>query len=283
MLTAAARLTRAPRHKGFGTVVSLTGRYLFPASTRVTFTFDDGRVLPVAAADRYWMRLLLESWHYEPDTEWVLRRALGPDVLFVDAGANIGYWSALGRVLCGPGRVVAIEASAATYGRLTATARVNGASFETVHAAVWDRSGEVLDLAFDADRHGRASVHEVTGRSLAVTGVRSATIDEVVAAHGDPSARVVIKLDVEGAEVRALQGAARTLAGGALVVYEDHGRDRSHAVSRYLIDELGIDVAWIDADEGRIDVIRDVGELSARKVATWKGYNLVAGNLEVLR
>ena len=278
-LRAAARLTRPPRHRGFGTAVSVLGRRVFPAGTSCPFSLAGGE-LPVELADRYWMRLLLPTWRYEPEVATVLATALDGRTVFVDGGANIGFWSvqALGRV--GDGGVIAVEASPRTHARLARTAAANGGRFAAVHAALWDEPGLALALDFDPERHGRARVAPAVG---AAGTVPTTTVDRLVADHGRPGARVVVKLDVEGAEVPALRGAAATLAAGAVVVYEDHGRDRGHAVTRHLLEDQGLAVARWDDDRGGLVPVGDAAELDAVKVHTWKGYNLVAGDLAPVR
>ena len=51
------------------------------------FAFDLG--------DPYWARLLARGFVYEPEVERVLRAFADAPYTFVDAGANLGYWSIL--------------------------------------------------------------------------------------------------------------------------------------------------------------------------------------------
>ena len=52
-----------------------------------------------------------------------------------------------------------------------------------------------------------------------------------------PGQRLVIKLDVEGMEIEAAKGGKRLLASETVIIVEDHGADRAHTVSRYLLNE----------------------------------------------
>lgn len=284
-LRAAAIVTRPPRHRGFGTVASGLARVSRRAEASCTFEVGGGE-LPVRLGDRYWMRLLLPGWRYEPEVAAVLATALDATTLFVDGGANIGYWSvfALGRVA--EGRCLSVEASPVTYAWLCRTAAVNGDRFVPVHAALWDRSGVVVGIDVDVERHGRASITATAATStgattaaLDVAEVETVTLDDLIGPVRRPAERVVVKLDVEGAEVAALRGARRLLGDGALVVYEDHGRDRHHRATRYLLDEIGVAVARWDDDRAGLVSVRRAEELDAVKGHRWKGYNLVAGDL----
>src|SRR5207253_4151635 len=92
--------------------------------------------------------LLLEAGHsftycfwpgvdqYEPDVRAALRHFLKPGSVFLDCGANIGYFSVLAGGLVGPtGRVISVEANPVTLQRLQRNLAVNG--FGTaVHCAL---------------------------------------------------------------------------------------------------------------------------------------------------
>jgi Methyltransferase FkbM domain len=88
------------------------------------------------------------------------------------------------------------------------------------------------------------------------------------------SDRIVVKLDVEGAEISALKGAHEVLKRDTLVIYEDHGGDRSHGTTRYLFDELGFPVFSI-APDGEITEVEELRELDRLKTDQKKGYNFV--------
>jgi FkbM family methyltransferase len=216
----------------------------------------------------------------------VLDRALAAETHFIDAGANIGWWSLYASTRLAPGRILAVEASPRTYRQLTATRELNSDAFVTVNAALWDRPGERLwvgtPIVRRRLRHPRARVRDLDPRAepaegtVAVEAVMSTTIDQLVGEHwgtGQP-ARLVVKLDVEGAERRALAGAVRTLAGDHLLVYEDHGRDRSSAVSAHLLDRGYRVFFW--GDGGALFEIRELTALARLKADRRRGYDLVA-------
>ncbi len=43
--------------------------------------------------DYYWNRLLDAGWHYEPEIDSVLRKFANLPFVFIDLGANFGFWS----------------------------------------------------------------------------------------------------------------------------------------------------------------------------------------------
>ncbi|EGJ76116.1 putative methyltransferase FkbM [Streptomyces sp. Tu6071] len=146
---------------------------------------------------------------WEPNlTKWLSSR-LKPGDVFVDVGANIGYFSALGARLVGPGgAVVSVEASPPFADLLRANLRLNRAdNVRVVEQAVSDREETLtLVLASSANMGANSIVpydgpiearHEVPASPLASL----LTEDEVRRAR-------VIKVDVEGAEGKAVRGLA---------------------------------------------------------------------------
>ncbi|MGQ0713205.1 MAG: FkbM family methyltransferase [Gemmatimonadaceae bacterium] len=138
----------------------------------------------------------------------------------IDAGANVGVWSALtARVLSAGGVVHAFEPAPVAYRYLADTARVayGPGRIKAVHAAIGDREGiAYLKLDNETAPTNRLSDSGVT--------VPMTTIDAYCRANGiAPSA---IKVDVEGAEVALLRGAAETLRRHRPVLVLDlHWRD----------------------------------------------------------
>ena len=94
-------------------------------------------------------------------------------------------------------------------------------------------------------------------------------VDDLVPA-GQPA---LIKLDVEGAEIAAIDGAARALKDGAVLIYEDHGNDPDCTVSAYLLDQPGMRL--YSAGNGLVSM-PDLASIRALKSDPFKGYNYIA-------
>lgn len=139
----------------------------------------------------------------EPVITAFLQHRLERGDVFIDIGANIGYYTCLAARLAGPeGQVHAIEPSPPLVGIVEANARLNNAMNVTVHpVAVMDRAG-MLTVTLGPERSlGRTTVLEadVTPTFSERHEVRGMPLDQVVAPEVLHRAKVV-KIDVEGAE-----------------------------------------------------------------------------------
>jgi FkbM family methyltransferase len=144
---------------------------------------------------------------WEPTiSEYVCKRLLPGDV-FIDVGANIGYYSLLASRLVGEGgTVVSIEASPSTFVRLEKNAQLNDARNMTlVNAAASDRKGELsIFMSTPWNRGHSTTVAKVASAEHMLEEGR-VPADTIVELAGKQlwTARF-IKIDVEGAELAVL-------------------------------------------------------------------------------
>lgn len=165
-------------------------------------------------ADMYLQSQLAAPDNFEPVVS-VAQRILTADAVVLDVGACLGFVSAAMSQVVPAGRVVAVEAGPHLIEGLRATAaQARGAAVDVVHAAVGALSGEI---EYHADANGGAWGYVTpagTGLRAPATAnvviVAQRTIDDIVTDCGLDRVDL-IKLDVEGFEVRALEGAQATL------------------------------------------------------------------------
>jgi FkbM family methyltransferase len=149
-------------------------------------------------------------------TQW-LQQTLRPGQVFVDVGANIGYFTLLGGQLVGPqGRVVAVEAHPGLADLLRRNVVMNGlyGYVTTWHRAAWS-STTTLQLHQRHNFSGASSVGAIGQEALDRLGdteemvaVQAVALDDLL--DGLPPVDV-LKMDIEGAELQAFTGLARTL------------------------------------------------------------------------
>jgi FkbM family methyltransferase len=171
--------------------------------------------------------LLLDGLWEANVTAW-MQGILKPGQVFVDVGANIGYFTLLAAQCVGPkGRVVAVEAHPRLAGLLRRNVVMNNMHpyVTTWHRAAWS---EATTLKFHLRAHytGNSSAGSLGPVGLAyfddqeeIVEVEAVSLDELLAdcPHVD-----VMKVDVEGSEVHAFTGLARTLAAnpGITIIFE---------------------------------------------------------------
>jgi len=147
---------------------------------------------------------------WEPNlTNWIRHRLRAGDV-FVDIGANVGYYSLLASTLVGDsGKVVAIEALPEIFETLKDNLEINQArNVRAVNMAVWDQS-DLITLFTRSDdlpatttvMHGWADQWNLKKECQ----VRAASLPEILSPEEIQSVRL-IKIDVEGAEWRVVLG-----------------------------------------------------------------------------
>jgi len=245
---------------------------VLPSDRWVVAVFADDERFMFPYGDRYWCTLFDEDHVYSVTIEAFVAAARELDYVFIDCGANYGYWSV--RTTCArAGRqvAVAIEASGETVRILKRNAALNGDRFAVHHRAIAETSGQKLPL-YGSSKHEQRSLDQGESGGGVLEIVETLAIDDLgLAERGKP---LVLKLDVEGFEPQAMAGAARSLAGDALVIYEDHGRDRSHATSRFMQDQ-GLRLFQL-VDGSAFAEIRSLAELDKVKVHATEGYDFLA-------
>jgi FkbM family methyltransferase len=234
---------------------------------RFAFPFGDG----------YWSLLLDRSFVYEGEIERFLLSIADVDYCFVDGGANFGFWSILvSSRPFGSHPVIAIEASSANAERLSRNAALNGGRFKVLRRAIGSTTGNQVWLS--GAKHEAFRVGEANG-SAAGESVEMIALDSLME-QGlvSPGQRLVIKLDVEGMEVEAVKGAKRLFDKDAVIIVEDHGADRAHTVSRYLLNKTPCRLFVFDPASHRYERLIDVSMLDRIKVSTVFGYSIFATN-----
>jgi FkbM family methyltransferase len=185
-------------------------------------------------------RYLFVFGSWEPSLAAFLRSHLRPGDVFVDVGANVGYFSLLAaRAVGSSGQVVAFEPLPTTVAKLRANVDANGLENVTVLPVVAsDVAGEVEMFSGPSTNLGKSGTAPVAnGRAAGV--VRKVVAAEAIATELWPRIRA-IKVDVEGDEARVVRGLRpllEELPAGASVIVEvapDRLRERGEGADGIL-------------------------------------------------
>lgn len=147
---------------------------------------------------------------WEPNlTSWIKDRLLPGDV-FIDVGANIGYYSLLASKLVGEsGKVVAVEALPQIFNTLANNIKVNSANnVRPVNMAVWDKEEMLQIFTEPSSPSGTTTLVEQWADQWhlqAFCRVPAAPLPAILSADEVNRARL-IKIDVEGAEWHVISG-----------------------------------------------------------------------------
>jgi FkbM family methyltransferase len=146
-------------------------------------------------------------------TRAILSR-LGPGSVFLDIGANVGYYSLMAHRRVGPGgRVLSFEPNPPTLAKLRRNIALSGAEgIEVFDVALSDRDEEVsIFCPTDAAQHshGEASLRRQGWSDYDRAEVHATRLDDAL--PGDLDRLDFVKIDVEGAELLAFRGAEKTI------------------------------------------------------------------------
>ena len=152
---------------------------------------------------------------YEPQETQLASRMLRPGDVFVDVGANWGYFSLAAAHWVGPGgRVIAFEPEPRLYRMLVANAAANGITWIEAHStAVAAGEGFQPFAAFRAEDGNWGSSHAVAPGAHTDMVCATLGLDVVLDRCGVGQVRLV-KIDVEGGEAGVLAGMRAGLAAG---------------------------------------------------------------------
>ncbi len=207
--------------------------------------------------------------------------ACRPGMTVVDVGANVGLYTAIAMHRAGPsGRVVAIEPHEESRVYLAQTIAANtpaaGAPVEIVACAVADREGHAELYSNEANKgDNRIYASDLTPATSA-TAIRTARLDTILAERGI-SGIDLLKMDIQGAELLALEGARETVAAspGMMLLSEFWPQGLNHnrpdGAMRYLtlLSALNFDIRLLGSGE-RIasdDFAALIARLPGRKYA----------------
>lgn len=145
-----------------------------------------------------------------------------------DIGANIGWYCAHMAAIDREAHVVAFEPVPSSFNWLRKTiARNNLRNVVSEPLAISNRPGE-LDLYVDPTIAGAASAHPTMYvQNSSAVRVKATTLDAYAALHG--LRFDAIKLDVEGAELAALQGATQVLTEYRPMIFSEMLRRHARA------------------------------------------------------
>lgn len=146
-------------------------------------------------------------WH--PELE-LLQKLLQPGDIFIDGGANVGLFTLVAAARVGPtGRVIAIEPTPNTATLLRKNLQLNDYWWVDVWQVALDAEEMIKDFTVFDGGGGLNSFSPVLNGGTSIR-VQTVLLDDIVPRYLR-NRLALVKLDLEGAEKRALHGAREVL------------------------------------------------------------------------
>jgi FkbM family methyltransferase len=224
---------------------------------------------------------IIAGYGHDANVDAALRTHLKPGATFLDVGANIGVFTALGASVVGhAGRVVAVEPIARNVELLERACQSNGFDqVRVIRAAASDRAGTV-ELRTEATTSNAATPAAAGERLRAETGatvrVPSVVLDDELSGLDRLD---LVKLDVAGMEPRVLRGLARTIERfQPVLISEFHPWAIERATGESPLDFL----EWLSDWYARISVLHRDGSTedftdAGAVMLAWRRVNEAAG------
>ncbi len=244
---------------------------LMPAERLVTATLDKGFRMKLDLEDAEQRKVYFFGHYHERYEAALVARLLDPGEVFWDVGANVGYFSLVAAAAVQEtGQVLAFEPGTAALERLTENVSLN--PFKNIgisNLAVADRDGEAVLYRAEGIADSSASLFSAAAGAAGGEVCRTVALDSFLQQEGlrPPD---FIKLDVEGAELAALQGAAAILTDSRpllLVEMEEKNlvaAGASKAAIQAFLADYGYRAAFLQ--KGRWHLIDDVNETRGRNI-----------------
>ena len=276
-LAAAERLAQGSRWQR---LLNAPGKYLFAMGFRELFYARSHRARPAQVTTFFGlpMQVMLpagtdlyllgaKSDDSEVRLARLLMRHLKPGDTFIDVGGHFGYFTLLASRLVGPaGRVVAFEASRNTYAVLVENVRQQP-NVTAHHLALSDQHETISFFEFPVlyNEFNSMDVDQFRNEKWFAKfppqriDVLATRLDDVV--ERDNLQPAIIKIDVEGAELKVIRGAAGTLRHQRPLVVMEYlapaRHNTAHRQAAALLNELGY-ASYAPAPDGQLDPCTDL-------------------------
>ncbi|MEM6383688.1 MAG: FkbM family methyltransferase [Pseudomonadota bacterium] len=270
-LRIAASLLVPLENLGFSKIAKLV-RIVLPSKKMVLMRLDDDALLRVPYCDPYWGSLVRPQQDEHQEINTFVRMMREVPYAFLDCGANYGIWSV--RVTgnaAGHKPSVAIEAASDTFGILEANQALNGNRFRIMNKAIGKVSGEHVKIY--GEKHEARSTVAPDETSKPILDCETISLNDVAALDDfEGFVTFVVKLDVEGVEIEALEGAQQLIDSDTVVLFEEHGSDPTHEVSDFAMNTLGMRLFFFHNDQVR--EITELKQIDAIKTSKRQGYDM---------
>lgn len=220
---------------------------------------------------------------FEPNEFAFLHAVLAPGMAFLDGGANDGLYSLYAATRVGPsGVVLAIEPSAREFGRLKSNIALNRLSnVRPLKLALGREDGEAELAIAEPGHEGQNTIGpRVSNPTVQTTSHETVTVETIDRLVEQQSLDRLdfLKLDVEGSEVDALEGAWSSVARFKPLMLLEAESERLASQNKTktdfvaAIDDLGYELWVFDSSTAQLRHVRRPDEPEGNTIAAPKGW-----------
>lgn len=145
---------------------------------------------------------------WEPNlTSYIQSALVNSKDIFIDIGANVGYFSLLASTTAPEGKIIAIEAFPSTYKKLENNIKLNQlTNIKSINYAVSDHEEELNFYNYNPENEGSTTCKPTLNDSTTTPiPVKAKPLGSIITPHEIHKVRL-IKIDVEGHEYEVLKG-----------------------------------------------------------------------------
>lgn len=186
---------------------------LLPAARYLTVMLDKGFRMQLDLEDAEQRKIYFYGHYHERYEARLVEQLLDDGGVFWDIGAHVGYFSLVAATaLKNRGQVVAFEPGSVAYARLAENIALNPyTNVKLYNLAVSNRDGEAVLYLAGETADSSASLYGHGHQQARREVCRTVSLDRFLREEGLHRPDLV-KIDVEGAELAVLQGAAQMIA-----------------------------------------------------------------------
>jgi FkbM family methyltransferase len=164
-------------------------------------------------------------------------------IFLFDCGANFGFYSLYVASLNKKNKVISIEASNSTFLDLNENVKINNfQNIETINLAVSDNNNDIVEL-FESEKDWESSISHSNFKKKKTISIKTTSLDKYNEKYNLVDFAVVIKIDVEGHDIKVLNGSLDIIRHySPLIIFEfskfifENNDDNFSYLKRFLIE-----------------------------------------------
>ena len=252
-------------------------RFVLAHETTLFSVTRPGFVIQFMKNDPYWSRLISSKFQYEPEVEACLRKYLNEKIGFIDCGANIGYWTLHAAKICRVKHFACVEPNPEIIQILRSNLEINELK-AVVHEGAISESSETGYAKFHYENlpgmHAGSSIFtKGSGKELMIN-VPIISLSGLIKEMLYNVDQIVLKVDIEGAEVTSFKQIDESIRKRVIVIYEDHGSDIDCSATSWLLEHGGYHIYSLSG-KSTLE-ISDLFDVRRVKKKSSVGYNFLA-------